>query len=114
MLPKWLMTSKVLLRLGVALARLIEAGLRLRTSGRAATTKGRIWSRMIGVLGMASALTAALAAGMAAAAGKRLWAVGPSSLANDSTWPSVVVAWLRVPGRSTSARLMLLSSEAKA
>ena len=41
-------------RFGVAVARLIDAGRRLRTSGRAATTNGRIWFCTIGVLGLAS------------------------------------------------------------
>src|SRR5437763_11320336 len=114
MLTRWLTTVNVLLRFGVALARLIDAGFRSRTRGRAAITNGRISFWTIGVLGLASVATATLAAGIARAAGSRLVEVGPSSLANVSTLPSVSVVCCRVPGRSTIDRLMLLSSEAKA
>src|SRR5215470_416170 len=114
MLPKRLTTSKVLVRPGVAAARFSAAGLRLRTSGRAATTNGRIWFWTIGALGLASAVTAALAAGSALAAGRRFLAVGPSRLANVVTLLSVSVVWARVPGRSRTAALMLESWEAKA
>src|ERR1700722_6338786 len=102
MFTKWFRTVNVLVRPGVPLARLIAAGFRLRTSGRAATTKGRIWFCTIDVLGLASATSAALAAGRERAAGNRLVDVGPSSLANAWTLASVAVVWLRVPGRSTS------------
>ena len=98
----------------MAAARLTEAGLRLRTSGRAATTNGRIWFRTIGVLGLASATSALLAAGSERAAGSRLVAVGPSFLANVCTLASVAVVCCSVPGRSVIARLRLPSSEAKA
>src|SRR5664280_2554504 len=98
MLNRLLRTWKVLVRLGVALARLIEAGLRERTSGRAATTNGRISFWTIGVLGLASATRAALAAGSDRAAGSRLLEVGPRSLANAVTFCRVAVVWLSVPG----------------
>src|SRR5437763_14626438 len=100
MLTKWLRTSKVFVTLGVALARLTAAGLRLRTSGRAATTNGRIWSRTIGVAGLASVASAWFAAGRFRAAGSRLVAAGPSSLAKLCTLASVVVVWLSVLARS--------------
>src|SRR6202042_288112 len=114
MLPRCWSTSKLLVRPGVALARFCAAGLRLRTSGRAATTNGRIWFWTMGALGLARAVTAALAAGSAFAAGSRFLAVGPSRLANVVTLLSVSVVWARVPGRSRTAALMLESWEAKA
>ena len=114
MLARWLTTTNDLLRFGVASARLIAAGLSWRTSGRAATTNGRIWLRTIGVLGLASETSAALADGSARAAGSRLRVVGPSRLANVWTFCSVAVVWLSVGGRSTSAREMLPSSDANA
>ena len=46
------MTSNILLRFGVAAARLLAAGCELLTSGWAATTNGRIWFLTIGVLGL--------------------------------------------------------------
>src|SRR6202012_1484309 len=114
MLPRWLTTLKVLVRLGVAAARFCAAGLRLRTRGRAATTNGRIWFWTMGALGLARAVTAALAAGRALAAGSRFFAVGPSRLANVVTLLSGSVVWARVPGRSRTAALMLASWDAKA
>src|ERR1700755_1284782 len=98
MLNRWFTTPKVLVRPGVALARFSEAGRSWRTSGRAATTNGRIWFLMIGVLGFASAVRAALAAGMLRAAGSRLVEVGPRTLAKVCTFWRVDVVWLRVPG----------------
>ena len=92
-------------RFGVALARLIDAGRRLRTTGRAATTNGRIWVWTIGALGLASAVSAWLAAGRALAAGSRLRAAGPSTFANACTLPSVAVVCRSVAGRSPTARL---------
>src|ERR1700751_4318091 len=114
MFARWLMTVNVLVRFGVAFARLIAAGRRLRTSGRAATTNGRIWFLTIGALGFARAESAAFAAGRARAAGSRLVAVGPSSVANDWTRARVWTVCCSVPGRSAIARLMLVSWEAKA
>ena len=114
MLTKWLRTLNTLDRLGVALARLIEAGLSWRTTGRAATTNGRIWFWTIGVLGLASAASAALAAGSERAAGSRLVAAGPSWVANVCTLVSVAVVCASVAGRSLIARLMFASWEAKA
>src|ERR1700759_1304860 len=109
MFPRRLITSKLLVSPGVAAARFSAAGLRLRTSGRAATTNGRICCCTIGALGLASAVTAALAAGSALAAGRRFLAVGPRRLAKVVTLLSVSVVWARVPGRSRIAALMLLS-----
>src|SRR5437764_3499811 len=109
MLKKWLSVLKVLLMFGVAFAKLTDAGLRLRTTGRAATTNGRIWFLMIGVLGLASASTAWLAAGSPCAAGSSFDAAGPSWAANDCTFWSVCVVCWSVPGRSPTARLMLAS-----
>ena len=63
-------------------ARLTAAGRRLRTTGRAATTNGRIWFWTIGAPGTASSVSAWLAAGSAPAAGSRFVAAGPSCCAN--------------------------------
>src|SRR5690349_7143387 len=126
MLTKWLSVTNTLESFGVAFARLIAAGRRLRTTGRAALTNGRIWSRTIehvepgdpvlqlAAPGPASEISAWLAAGSACAAGSRFVAAGPSSSANVWTLPSVAVVWFSVPVRSATARLMLPSSEAKA
>src|ERR1039457_255935 len=114
MLARWLITTKVLDRLGVALARLTAAGLRFRTSGRAAITNGRIWFCTIGVLGLASAVSAASAAGSERAAGSRLWAAGPSCWAQLWTLASVAAVSLSVGGRSRSAWLTLVAADANA
>ncbi len=97
----------------MALARLTEAGLSWRTSGRAAITNGRIWFLMIGVLGTASALSAGLAAGSARAAGSRLVAAGPSWLAKVCTLVSVAVVWRERPGQigDRAADVLLLGGE---
>src|ERR1700733_6508414 len=124
MFPKWLSTVNTLSRLDVAgasctgpllvwtvvaSARLIAAGRRLRTTGRAATTNGRICFWTIGAPGTASAVSAWLAAGITLAAGNRLVAAGPRILAKACPLASVVVVWLRGPGRSATARLTLVS-----
>src|ERR1700757_1000100 len=105
MFARWLMTVNVLVRFGVALDKLIAAGRRLRTTGRAATTNGRIWFWTIGGLGLASAVIASFAGGRLFAAGSRLRAAGPSSFANVWTFWSVAVVWCSVAGRSATARL---------
>ena len=89
----------------MAAARLTAAGRRLRTTGRAATTNGRIWFLTIGAPGTASAVSAWLAPLSALAAGSRFVAAGPSCCANACTLASVAVVWLSVPGRSATARL---------
>src|SRR5579872_922544 len=114
MLNRWLSTWKVPLRFGVALARYSETGRRLWTSGRDATTNGRICCWRIGALGLASSVIALLAAGIAFTAGSRFTAAGPSTWANVVTLASVAVVWASVLGRSATARLTLRSSEAKA
>src|SRR5581483_10299120 len=104
MFPRWLSTLNALVRFVVAgaswtgpfavwvtvgSARLIAAGFRFRTTGRAAITNGRIWFLTIGAPGTASAVSALLAAGIAAAAGSRFLAAGPSAFANCWTMASV-------------------------
>ena len=64
--------------------------------------------------GANAAVSAWLAAGIARTAGSRFTAVGPKTLAKASTLPSVVVVCCRVPGRSATARLTFVSSEANA
>src|SRR5215469_10332821 len=103
MLTKWLSVTNTFESFGVALARLIAAGRRLRTTGRAALTNGRIWSRTIEHVepgepvwqvdapGPSSVISAWLAAGRACAAGSRFLAAGPSCSANVWTLPSVAV-----------------------
>src|ERR1700744_3700749 len=125
MFPKWLSTLNVLVRFVVAgasltgpfavwvtvgSARFTAAGFKLRTTGRDATTNGRIWFLTIGAPGTASAVSAWFAAGIAAAAGSRFVAAGPSASANDCTLASVAVVWFSVDGRSATARLTLESS----
>src|SRR5579864_3801293 len=105
MLPRWLSTVNTVPRCGVAAARFTAAGLRLRTTGRAAITNGRIWFWTIGAPGTASAVSAWLAAGIAFTAGSRLTAAGPSALANACTLARVVVVCDSVDGRSPIARL---------
>src|ERR1700733_7257548 len=106
MFPKWLSTVNTLVRFDVAAAswtgpllvctvvgsaRFTAAGRRLRTTGRAATTNGRIWFLTIGAPGTASAVSAWLAAGITLTAGSRLVAAGPSASAKVCTWASVAV-----------------------
>ena len=98
----------------MAAARLTAAGRRLRTTGRAATTNGRIWFFTIGAPGTASAVSAWFAPLIAPAAGSRFLAAGPSSCANACTLASVAVVWLSVPGRSATARLTFEPSDANA
>ena len=56
----------------MAAARFTAAGRRLRTTGRAATTNGRIWFCTIGAPGTASAVSAWLAPFSALAAGQQV------------------------------------------
>src|SRR5690348_5362657 len=114
MFTRWLTTVNDLSRFGVAFARLIDAGRRSRTTGRAAITNGRIWAWTIGADGLERLVSAALAVGSACAAGTRLVAAGPSCVANAWTCASVAVVWRNVPGSSAIAVLTLRSSDANA
>ena len=90
------------------------AGASSRVSGRAARTKGRMSSRMVGVASRASRRTFGLVSSSAWKAGISLRAAGPRALAKGCTWRSVVRAWESVPGSSCTVRERFSSSDANA
>ena len=105
---------KLVVRSGVAVASWRAGVLRLRTTGRAARTKGRMRWRMIGAASMTKGRTAWLATLSSRTAGRSLSAVGRRTSANVWTLPRVDVVVRSAPGKSRMAREMFVSSEAKA
>src|SRR5205823_5957988 len=97
-----------------ASARLFDAGLRSRTSGRKSRTNGRISVRMIGVASLPRGRAALLALLSAGPSGLRSLVAGPRMRANVSTLPSVEVVWRSAPGRRSTARVMPPCSRANA
>ena len=97
-LNRWFRTTNTFDRFGVAFDRFCDAGLRSRTTGREATTNGRIWFFSTGVIGFARSIVAWLAAGISCTAGIRLRVAGATTSANAWTFCSVWVACWSVPG----------------
>src|SRR4051812_18981962 len=114
MLKRWLSTAKLFVRFGVAADRVWAAGFRLRTSGRASRTNGRIWEAMIGVASLASGSTAWLDRSISGATGVRSRAAGPSTSAKRWTLLSVLVAVRSALGSWLTALVMFWFCEAKA
>ena len=90
------------------------AARRSRTVGCTSRAKGRIWSRMIGVVSLKNGCVLRSAGARLRANGRSRSSAGPSSAASAPVFVSVCSVWSSAPGKSRIASRSEASSDAKA